>query len=259
MSKHRLELMFLDELEAEIARSGIAYVPCGLMEWHGPQLAVGCDYLRARALCERIVAQTGGVVLPPMWVGAAGCAAYQGSIIFSGELVRRLAVELLRELEKMGFRLAVFVLGHDGHGQFEVFRAAVAEHGEGCTLRGLVLNTPLLDLGPHAPHAGAWETAECLAACPEAVDLIRFDAQATRLPKREADPEWYKPGLSEYAQRGLERHMSATTTTWEADLAERVTPEYGERLLARDAEALARAVREELSGSCEPRALSGRW
>lgn len=248
MTNSRMELLFLDELEAEIERSGIAYVPCGLIEWHGPQLAVGCDYFRARALCERVAAETGGVVLPPMWVGCCGYAAYRGSIVFSAELVIRFAVELLRELEKMGFRLAVFILGHDGIGQEEAFSRAVAEHGEGRPLRGLVLNAPLLDLGPHAPHAGVWETAESLAACPESVDLGRFDPAPT-LPKYAADPADYTPGLSPRLQEHMTRGMAATSWDhWERDLPKRVTPGYAEALLAADAASLAAAVRVVLGG-----------
>ncbi len=248
MSKHRLELMFLDELEAEIAHTGIAYVPCGASEWHGPQLAVGCDYLRAGPICERAAAQTGGVVLPPVWVAAPGNFDYHGSLFFSGELVKRFASELMRELEKLGFRLVVFLLGHGGAVQQECFEEAVARH-QG-TLKGLVINSGLVDIPPEwAAHAGPWETAECMACEPAAVDLSRYQPDDPVLPKYDLpDSGPYKRGLSQAAQGCIDKWTARTTWPWVADLPERVTPEQAEAWLAEESNNVAELVRKAASG-----------
>jgi len=245
MRKVRMDLMFLDELEAEIARSGIAYIPCGSMEWHGPHLTVGCDFLRARAQCEGAAQATGGVVLPPMWVASAGYSAFRGSIVFSGELVIRFGTELLRELEKMGFRLAIFVLGHGGPVQEECFTRACEEHGEGRPLRGMVIAPPG-NLDPHprwTAHAGPWETGETLAACAEAVDLERYRPNEPKLPKYDADPATYQPGLSPRGRADIDMHMAWTKWKWDPKLVAKVTPEQAEAWLAEDIAGIVKDVK----------------
>ena len=245
MSKHKMELMFLDELEAEIQKAPIVYVPCGSIEWHGPHLAVGCDALRAGAICERAAELTGGVVFPPLTLAAAGYSAYRGSAFFSAELVSHYTRELMRELEKMGFRLAVFVLGHAGLAQEEGFGGGIAAHGADRPLRGIVLFSGEMTVPPEEMgHAGTWETAEALAAAPEAVDLDRFDAGATVLPKYDADPEAYAPGLSPLARERLLVHMNATEWSWDPELARKVTPEIAEAWLQEHGASLAVEVRK---------------
>ena len=49
----RWERMFPDELEEAFARCPVLYLPYGLCEPHGPQSALGCDGLRAHAICRR--------------------------------------------------------------------------------------------------------------------------------------------------------------------------------------------------------------
>ncbi|MGD8240840.1 MAG: hypothetical protein PVH68_19980, partial [Armatimonadota bacterium] len=97
-------------------------------------------------------------------------------------------------------------------------------------------------------HAGPGETAECIAAAPDAVHLERFDADATALPRYEGlDPETYKEGLSSEAHEGLERHMARTHWEWDPELPDRATPEAARQVVDAIADGLAAKVNELLA------------
>jgi len=248
--KIRYELFFPSELNRAIAHRPVAYIPAGSLEWHGEHLALGSDYLRGHEICLRAARLAGGIVLPPIYVAAAGFSAYHGSIVFSARLVTDFALELLRELEKIGFSLAVIVLGHGGLVQQEAFEKAADIYQQGNQMRVIVVAPEsLVEIPAEAGgHAGPHETAQALVAAAEAVDLSRFDPTATTLPRYEhLDREPYKQGTSSAGSDDIDRHMSATQWTWEQKLPELVSPESGEKWMSEAAEAVAGRVNEEMS------------
>lgn len=248
--KIRYELFFPSELNRAITHRPVAYIPAGSLEWHGEHLALGSDYLRGHEICLRAARLAGGIVLPPIYVAAAGFSAYHGSIVFSARLVTDFALELLRELEKIGFSLAVIVLGHGGLVQQEAFEKAADIYQQASQMQVLVV-TPwsLVDITAEAGgHAGARETGQLLTAASEAVDLSRFDPTATRLPKYEGlDPEPYKEGTSAQGSDDIDDHMSATEWSWQENLPELVNSQSAEQWMSETAEAVAGRVKEEMS------------
>jgi creatinine amidohydrolase/Fe(II)-dependent formamide hydrolase-like protein len=239
------------ELDAAIARRPIAFVPCGALEWHGEHLPLGCDSFRGAAVCRRAAEIGGGVVLPALYTTAPGFSAYRGSIFFSGRLVKALTLELLRELEKVGFRVAVLLLGHAGQAQEEAFGEPAAAYSRSHRLATLV--TTGLEWVPASArvpmgHAGSGETAQCMAARPGSAKLDRFDPGQTRLPRYEGlDPETYSDGFSAALQEHVRRHMTATKYPWEADLARVATEAVGRQHLEAMAQELARRAGELLA------------
>ena len=69
MKKVRYEEMLPHEIVAERRAKPVAYLPLGILEWHGEHLAVGNDALKAQRLCELAARRGGGVVMPVMWYG----------------------------------------------------------------------------------------------------------------------------------------------------------------------------------------------
>jgi creatinine amidohydrolase len=69
-TKVRYELMTPGEIVEARERCPIVFVPISPIEWHGPHLPLGTDGLVAHHLALRVAAQTGGVVLPPYFVGS---------------------------------------------------------------------------------------------------------------------------------------------------------------------------------------------
>ncbi|NQU42421.1 creatininase family protein [bacterium] len=241
-----------DELDLAVKTCPLVYCPVGSLEWHGPHLPLATDSYRAEIIAIEAARRTGGVVLPPLWVTAPGFAAYCGSITFSPRLVEAMVDELHREVEKVGFRLIVHILGHAGHAQDYCFRSQNRKSTplgklRVMTLAGFTKKTGLSDLG--LQHAGGGEAAQAMAAAPETVRLDLFDPQATTLPRYEGlDPAVYADGLPDEQHRLVAGHISRTNWTWDADLAEKANaPGIAEKSVRLAAEVVAQEVEAALA------------
>lgn len=240
------------ELDEAIAHLPLAIVPAGSLEWHGPHLATGCDFLRGDAICTAVAERLdGGVVLPATWVAAPGFCNWRGTISFTPALVRQVALELYRELEKCGFAHVFVHLAHAGSMQRESWGGAAEEYAAGSPLRIMVAPGPSrkLDTGLGGGHAGPFETGELMAPHPDLVHLDRYDPEDTLLPKYEGcDPELYSRGLSEEATEAVHKFMAREHYVWDADLPEKVTPEAARRHFEIVCDALAEEVRAWMGG-----------
>ncbi|MFM8319750.1 MAG: creatininase family protein, partial [Chloroflexota bacterium] len=58
-----------EEILAELSRCPVAYLPVGLIEWHGPHLPMGLDALNAENAARLAAGQTGGLLLPTLYCG----------------------------------------------------------------------------------------------------------------------------------------------------------------------------------------------
>jgi len=241
------------DLDAAIEHLPLALVPCGSLEWHGPHLAAGCDYLRGEALCMAIAQRLdGGVVLPALYTTAPGFCNWRGSISFTPGLVKQLAAEMYRELDKCGFRYALMLLSHAGAMQDESFREPAHEYMTHSDLQIIVKSGPSSrdpDVGLGGGHAQADEAAELFAARPEAVWPGRYDPRDTLLPKYEGcSPELYCGGLSEQHHEAVRRFMAREHYEWQEDLARVVTPAAAIRLFEATCDALANELRPLVTG-----------
>jgi creatinine amidohydrolase len=159
-----------EQLSEKLAEAPVAYVPWGALEWHSTHLPVGLDGLVAEAIAERAVEQTGGVVLPVMYLPIT-TLPHQFSISFRATTVQAVLEDLLAELARIGFRAVVLLSGHYAQGHelvlMDAAERAIEQH------RLLVLATPPMALlgEEYLDHAGRWETAQLLATRPELVDL----------------------------------------------------------------------------------------
>ena len=250
MAKLAYESFFPSELDTAIEENPLVYLPAGSLEWHGEHIALGCDMLRGHAICTRAAQIGGGIVLPPFWIASPGYSAYWGSIVFSPRVVEDLVTELYRELEKVGFRLCVTLLGHGGPAQDCVFNAAAERHARAGTMHIATLNEHdfLPDQLALGGHAQLGETLECMATGSENVDLSRFDPNATDLPRYEGlDPAPYQLGLTGDAADDVPRHMSATQWNWGDWKPEDATPEGAQERLEAVAQHLAAKARQLLA------------
>ncbi len=249
----RWTMLTPDELDAAIERLPLAIVPAGSLEWHGPHMTAGSDYIRGDAICRGVAERLrGGVVLPATWVGAPGFCNWRGTISFTPALVRQVALELYRELEKCGFEWIFVHLAHAGAMQRESWEGAADQYADVGFAKVLVKH------GPSGPfehslgggHAGPDEAAELMAADPDAVHLDRYDPEDTLLPKYEnCDPCLYARGLSEEAQAAVHKFMAREHYEWSPDLAEKVTPEAARAHLDETCDKLADEVREWMEGA----------
>jgi creatinine amidohydrolase len=103
-----------EQIQDAVQRSVPALAAAGVVEYHGPHLPVGTDYLIASSLCEEIEKRVECVLLPPFSFGPtltwAGSAA-EGNLDFDPEALFCYAREVFRWIASMGFR-RIYVLQH---------------------------------------------------------------------------------------------------------------------------------------------------
>jgi creatinine amidohydrolase len=250
------------EILAERERAPVAYVPVGLLEWHGPHLPLGVDALNAEAVAQGLAREVGGVVLPTLYLGTAGLRTlasleavglpgdqYVVGMDFPGnsvpsyyypEEVLALAVRATLELlRRQGYRLAVLVNGHAAPNQVATLERLAAEYSHTTPLQvRMLLAMPGSTRGQwSAAHATGQETALMLALAPETVDVAALPAEG---PLRCAD----------YAivdDQTLKGHPTPDLTVPADDDPRRASAAAGEARLQACVAELAEAVREALA------------
>lgn len=178
------EVSLPHEVEAEMGRAPVAYLPWGAHEWHGLHNPLGVDGLKARFLAERLCEETGGVVFPAVYCGHSTLKTvldpgFPLSLDFGADTIAVLARDYLSELASIGFRAIVIVLGHWGAAQGQIVRAEVsAFNARQSAARAWAVQEDdmLRDLGFGDDHGGVEETSFMMACCPGRVDLSRLPA-----------------------------------------------------------------------------------
>jgi len=139
MGKVRYEEMLPHEIVAARTARPVAYVPLGLVEWHGQQNAVGLDGLKQYALAIKCAEEHGGLVMPTLFfgepreselmeanydpdgriVGTMGLPpgnfmpGYMHTLKLQEHLrYTRLLVHVLFQMESLGFQVIVLWAGH---------------------------------------------------------------------------------------------------------------------------------------------------
>lgn len=202
MSEMEIRLMRPHQLKARMAECPVAYIPLGVLEWHGEHSPFGADTLQAEGIA-RACAEHGGVVYPPLYYGLfqgrmetipslqTDILAYMGWDKARFDITRmldsqhgerenyvRLLVHMLQEAEAFGFKVAVFVCGH--YPLIDMARAAVLLFMDARKFTGpdsmvawaFADYMLVRDRYPKAgDHAGVWETSHLMHLHPETVDL----------------------------------------------------------------------------------------
>jgi creatinine amidohydrolase len=58
-----------EEFSIRLAECPVAYLPLGTIEWHGDHLPLGSDGLQSLGFFKRLAKETGGIVLPMLFLG----------------------------------------------------------------------------------------------------------------------------------------------------------------------------------------------
>lgn len=181
------------QIEAIRAQTPLAYLPWGALEWHSYHNPVGLDGLKARRLCEALAEQTGGVVLPAVYVGTDTIKPFKGfkhTLEHKNETVRALCREFLEQLADEAFKVIVLVTGHYGGEHVKAIKETVAAFNaeqNGTTVWALT------DAEPHEGffdpnHAAYGETSYMMLIDRETVDLTLLPAD--RVATLDEDGVW---------------------------------------------------------------------
>jgi creatinine amidohydrolase len=179
------ELLRPEQVAALRKKTPIAYVPAGSLEWHSFQNPLGCDALKAHAVCCEAALRHGGIVLPPVYQGLLGkgwgpkgwedyTLGYNTQRTFEA-----LILGIASALVAADWRVIVGVTGHDVPEQRLGLARSIARATKGRRATGFaVMEGDLQKPGHGLPfwmdHAGAWETSCMLYACPGKVNLGDF-------------------------------------------------------------------------------------
>lgn len=176
----------------------LAYLPLGILEWHGPQNPLGLDGVKAHALCVRAAHESGGVVFPTLYYGTPPAANFLdvdgyhpdipeaygvpqehyttdafrfGTRVDQWHLFDRILDQSLRQIGRFGFRAILVISGHYPlRNQQSITTSFQREfkipiwfghEGEVCDPR-------------EGDHAAQWETSLTLALEPDTVDTDAF-------------------------------------------------------------------------------------
>ncbi len=169
------------QIEAIRAATPIAYIPWGALEWHSYHNPVGLDSLKAAGLCAALAEVTGGVVLPPFYVGTDTIKPFKGfqhTLDHDAETVRRLCRELLEQLADESFQVIVLLTGHYGRAHVDVIQeTATAFANANPNIRVWALPDWQPVEGEFEPnHAAKGETSFQMLFHPETVDLSLLPA-----------------------------------------------------------------------------------
>jgi creatinine amidohydrolase len=177
--------MILEELTMPAFIEGLTktrtiIVPFGVVEEHGKHLPLGTDTIHAYELSKETSKHRPLFVAPPVWYGLCrSTSQHAGTIIISGDTLRRLTVELVTSLYNQGLRNFVLLSGHAGG----THMAALTDAGEAILSnleKSQVAVLSILDLIAEIPdgivetendsHAGEAETSLMLYLRPAHID-----------------------------------------------------------------------------------------
>jgi len=175
----------------------LAYLPLGVLEWHGPQNPVGLDGLKVHELCVRAAAKGGGLVFPVLWYGEhresylaeanvpvkSAIAAemklptenfdpgYMGgrTVIEQSTFYQNLLYHIYYQIRSLGFEAIYVLVGHGPLKNYGILTSKVFERASGIRME-VSFASDLVE-GYREDHAGRFETGVMMELRPDLVDL----------------------------------------------------------------------------------------
>ncbi len=198
MTERRMERLRPDQFRRLRQEMPLAYLPLGILEWHGPQNPMGLDGVKAHAVCRRVAEQVGGIVFPTMYYGPPPASNYVevdgfrpeftaayglpddhfatnrfrfGDRVDQWHLFGRVLDQALRQIARYGFEAILVLSGHYPLRMQQYVTIGIqrdfgipvwfGHEGESCD-------------PPEGDHAGWWETSVTMALEPDTVDPGAF-------------------------------------------------------------------------------------
>jgi len=257
----RVERMRPQQLVAERERAPLVYLPVGPLEWHGPHLPYGVDAMNAREAALRVARETGGVVLPTLYLGTERertpemlrSMGFEGgeyivgmdfpanslpSYYFPEEVLAVMVRSYLDLLIEHGYKLVVLMNGHGAENQIGTLQRLAVEYTHEKPIRVLLLMPiPGFTRADWSyAHATEGETSVMQAVAPETVDL---EALPDSGPLRNVD-------FAVVDDKTFRLQPTEDHTVRPEEDPRRASAENGERRLRACTEELVAAVKAEM-------------
>lgn len=260
--ERKVELARMTWPEVELARveaNGVAVIPIGATEQHGPHLPMNTDTISTEATVLRAAREVGVLVAPAIPYGnSRQNIGFAGTVTIRPSVLVEFVKDICHSLYKHGFDKIIVVNGHGGN--LEPLTVALEEfHYETGALVAQVKCWELASLKPPegAPsfegHAGRQETEFMLVLAPEDVDQ---DAYELAVPTVELG-EYGAVTPSQYFPMPSISPANFMVTTWESTEQghygdpSMATVERGHLVLDTWAETLAKILRGVKSGEIQ--------
>jgi creatinine amidohydrolase len=167
--------------ELRKACGGVALIPLGSIESHGPHLPLGCDPIKTDNLVSQVIALEPAAVLPTLhYTYVAAARALPGAIHIRSDTLMDYVEQICDEIHRNGFDKIVLLHGHGGNTSLNtMFCDRMLEREKPYAVYSLSAQAGLWDEMQKTKesrewgHACEWETSMALMACPE---LVRLDA-----------------------------------------------------------------------------------
>jgi creatinine amidohydrolase len=166
---------------------GVAIIPIGASEVHGPHLPVGTDSIETYAIGLRAAQKAGVIITPLIWIGnSRSFMDFPGTISVEPETLHQYTRDVALSLIQNGFDKLVLLDGHGGnYGILDLLIEKIHLETKAviCHVRAWELATvPKPDGVPdYDGHGGSSETAVMRVLAPDDVDEASFDDSAPEL------------------------------------------------------------------------------
>lgn len=115
----QLETWTSPEVKNYVNKNGLAIIPLGSFEQHGPHAPLGTDTFISLEVSNRLAKRLDSVVLPPIWYGISDeHMDFAGTITVSPETLTNLIVDIVVSLMASGFAKFLIINGHAGNIQY---------------------------------------------------------------------------------------------------------------------------------------------
>ena len=218
------------DFELRLEEAPIAYLPLGTLEWHGPHLPLGSDFIQSQGFFMRLARRVGGMVLPPLFLGpdsvrVEGEAEYYGMDLsrrtpgsprrltgsaywVPDRLFSEMVDAVLKQLSRAGFRV---VVAH-GHGPSTRYFTENKESLE--DIHGLIVLTVWrgeAERDPHLEfqndHAAANETSIMMALHPGLLHMERLPEDPGEWPVGIIGKDPRRHASAKHGQRVIDLHL----------------------------------------------------
>jgi len=200
--------------EREAGRDTVV-VAFGATEQHGPHMPLATDALLGDHMARAVAEELDAFVAPTVRVGCSEHHLdFPGTLSLSEATFRAIVADIVRSLERGGFRRVVLLPTHGGN--FTPLAGAVAELEGSVSIEVRAL-TDLgalfaiaqraseeygVPLGDGGLHAGEWETSMLMAIRPDLVRGERFEPGYTGDPQA-AIAAMFEGGVSSISANGI--------------------------------------------------------
>ncbi len=245
--KARFDELTDPEIVAALSSRSLVLVPCGSTEQHGPHLPTGTDYFASLAICDLVVAKTGGLVLGGMQFGITPIhMGFASTVTVSAATFEQIHLDIATSLAAHGVKEIAYVNWHEGNiGSLTTVASRVTQElglnvvvAQACYVAEELYGEKMAGL----THGGAIEAAAVMGWRP---DLVRYD---------QLDPAEDSPGErpADHARRGrsfqtiLRDIREISSSGWYGS-AQRVSEDQGRELVTKVADVVAGELEERFA------------